>query len=385
MKIHFYFLFLLTYFSFSQSKISTIFDQSLLKENFDTINLHWPVLVSENLFISPDEGEYYLNNKKNNEYAVISTWKNDLLTYQLNTSFKIAPREIEKPYIGIVTNSKDDGSEALIFDFDGAKRYRIRYYNNGKVKIITKKNSKDGWRKSDFLNRYEEINDVIIKTNGNIFELYINNELEFSFDINYAIKKSISIGKFGFIIGPNTRSRINYLQIFSDENYNGINKIITLKKGELDKLLNKNNHMSNKIDSLLMENQKILQLESVVSILEDELKITSSMRDSLMSENLRFENIQNLLGDIDENLLISMTKELKNQIEITQILKKEKKELKDSINYLIESNELFKLQLLNSVIDKEKTEKVEPVEKEKLEEEEEEEEEPVIENKNNNE
>ena len=144
MKIHFYFLFLLTYFSFSQSKISTIFDQSLLKENFDTINLHWPVLVSENLFISPDEGEYYLNNKKNNEYAVISTWKNDLLTYQLNTSFKIAPREIEKPYIGIVTNSKDDGSEALIFDFDGAKRYRIRYYNNGKVKIITKKNSKDG-------------------------------------------------------------------------------------------------------------------------------------------------------------------------------------------------------------------------------------------------
>ena len=93
----------------------------------------------------------------------------------------------------------------------------------------------------------------------------------------------------------------------------------------------------------------------MVSILEDELKITSSMRDSLMSENLRFENIQNLLGDIDENLLISMTKELKNQIEITQILKKEKKELKDSINYLIESNELFKLQLLNSVIDKEKT------------------------------
>ena len=104
------------------------------------------------------------------------------------------------------------------------------------------------------------------------------------------------------------------MQIFSDENYNGINKTITLKKGELDKLLNKNNHMSNKIDSLLMENQKILQLESVVSILEDELKITSSMRDSLMSENLRFENIQNLLGDIDENLLISMTKELKKQI-----------------------------------------------------------------------
>ena len=48
-----------------------------------------------------------------------------------------------------------------------------------------------------------------------------------------------------------------------------------------------------------------------------------------------------------------MTKELKSQIEITQILKQEKKELQDSISYLIQSNEIFKLELLNSVIEKE--------------------------------
>ena len=108
--------------------------------------------------------------------------------------------------MGIVTNSKDDGSEAIIFDFDGAKRFRIRYYNNGKTKIVTKKNSKDGWKKSDNLNRYEEFNTISIQTNGSIYELYINDKLEFSFDINYIIKKTISIGKFGLIVGPNTRS-----------------------------------------------------------------------------------------------------------------------------------------------------------------------------------
>ena len=349
-------LFISNYF-FAQSKLKINFNQSLIKENFDSISADWPITISDDLFISIDNGEYFLNNSRNNENAVISNWKNDLKSYKIQTSFKLAPREIEKPYLGIVTNSKDDGSEAIIFDFDGAKRYRIRYYSNGKIKIISKKNSKDGWKKSDNLNRYEEFNNITIQTNGKVYELYINNKLEFTFDINYIIKKSISIGKFGLIIGPNTRSRVEYFNIYSDQDYNGINKTINLKKGDLDEILNENNEMSNKIDSLLIENKKILQFESVISILEDELKITSALKDSLMSENLRFEELQNLLGEIDENLLISMTKELKSQLEITQILKQDKKALQDSINYLIQSNELFKLELLNSVIDKENNKK----------------------------
>ena len=357
MKKYYYLLFFLAYFSFSQSKLGVEFTQSLIKEEFDTVSLEWPIVLSEKIFVSPDKGEYFLNNNKNSEYAVISSWKNDLSSYKVETAFKLAPREIEKPYLGIVTNSKDDGSEAIIFDFDGAKRYRIRYYNNGKIKIITKKNSKDGWKKSDYLNRYEEFNNITIQTNGKVYELYVNNLLEFSFDMNYVIKKDISIGKFGFIIGPNTRSRVDYFNIYSNQDYDGINKTINLKKGDLDKILNENDEMSNKIDSLLMENQKILQLESVISILEDELKTTSTIKDSLMSENLRFEELQNLLGDIDENLLISMTKELKSQLEITQVLKQDKKALQDSINYLIQSNELFKLELLNSVIEKENNKK----------------------------
>ena len=357
MKKYYYLLFFLAYFSFSQSKLGVDFTQSLIKEEFDTVSLEWPIVLSEKMFISPDKGEYFLNNNKNSEYAVISSWENDLSSYKVETAFKLAPREIEKPYLGIVTNSKDDGSEAIIFDFDGAKRYRIRYYNNGKIKIITKKNSKDGWKKSDYLNRYEEFNNITIQTNGKVYELYVNNQLEFSFDMNYVIKKDISIGKFGFIIGPNTRSRVDYFNIYSNQDYDGINKTINLKKGDLDKILNENDEMSNKIDSLLMENQKILQLESVISILEDELKTNSTIKDSLMSENLRFEELQNLLGDIDENLLISMTKELKSQLEITQVLKQDKKALQDSINYLIQSNELFKLELLNSVIEKENNKK----------------------------
>ena len=357
MKKYYYLLFFLAYFSLSQSKIGIEFTQSLIKEEFDTVSLKWPIVLSEKMFISPDKGEYFLNNNKNSEYAVISNWENDLLSYKVETTFKLAPREIEKPYLGIVTNSKDDGSEAIIFDFDGAKRYRIRYYNNGKIKIITKKNSKDGWKKSDYLNRYEEFNNIKIKTDGKVYELYINNQLEFSFDMNYVIKKDISIGKFGFIVGPNTRSRVDYFNVYSSQDYNGINKTINLKKGDLDKILNENSIMSNRIDSLLMENQKILQLESAISILEDELKITSTLKDSLMSENLKFEELQNLMGNIDDNLLISMTKELRSQLEITQVLKQDKKELQDSINYLIQSNELFKLELLNSVIEKENNKK----------------------------
>ena len=42
--------------------------------------------------------------------------------------------------------------------------------------------------------------------------------------------------------------------------------------------------MSEKIDSLLFVNKKkIIQLENALSILENEFKITSSIKDSLMS------------------------------------------------------------------------------------------------------
>ena len=357
MKNYLLYLVLLPFFLFSQSKLEYKFNQLLIKEDFDTVSVDWPIVLTDDLFISIDNSQYYLNNNKNNENAVISSWINDLEYFKVETSFKLAPREIEKPYLGIVTNSKDDGSEAIIFDFDGAKRFRIRYYNNGKTKIVTKKNSKDGWKKSDNLNRYEEFNTISIQTNGSIYELYINDKLEFSFDINYIIKKTISIGKFGLIVGPNTRSRMNYFNIYSDEKYNGINKTINLKKGDLDNILNENLVMSEKIDSLLFVNKKIIQLENALSILENEFKITSSIKDSLMSENIRYEELKNLIGEIDDNLLISLTKELKSQIEVNQGLKQDIEELSDSINYLIQSNELFKLELLNSVIEKENNKK----------------------------
>ena len=56
--------------------------------------------------------------------------------------------------------------------------------------------------------------------------------------------------------------------------------------------------MSEKIDSLLFVNKKIIQLENALSILENEFKITSSIKDSLMSENIRYEELKNLIGKL---------------------------------------------------------------------------------------
>ena len=64
MKKYLYFLFLLSFFSISQSKIDIEFNQSLIKEDFDTVSVEWPIVLSDKIFISPDEGEYFLNNKK---------------------------------------------------------------------------------------------------------------------------------------------------------------------------------------------------------------------------------------------------------------------------------------------------------------------------------
>ena len=116
MKNYLLYLVILPFFLFSQSKLEYKFNQLLMKEDFDTVSVDWPIVLTDDLFISIDNSQYYLNNNKNNENAVISSWINDLEYFKVETSFKLAPRVIEKPYLGIVTNSKDDGEKAIIFD-----------------------------------------------------------------------------------------------------------------------------------------------------------------------------------------------------------------------------------------------------------------------------
>ena len=59
MKNYLLYLVLLPFFYF-QSKLEYKFNQLLIKEDFDTVSVDWPIVLTDDLFISIDNSQYML-------------------------------------------------------------------------------------------------------------------------------------------------------------------------------------------------------------------------------------------------------------------------------------------------------------------------------------
>ena len=128
-----------------------------------------------------------------------------------------------------------------------------------------------------------------------------------------------------------------------------------LGDGDLNRLLK--NAEKLKDDKTIEENQKIKQLENVIEILENEIKYISSINDSIEIENKKFEPfVDQIDGDYD--ILYTISKDLKNQIENNRNLRTENNLLIDSIKKIKNSQEQFKLEYLNKIIAIEKNDTI---------------------------
>ncbi len=340
-----YILFLLLGFSSAaQQTVHKKLNQILLEESFSELNDIWPVITNDDNFFVFDKGEYFMNRTKTETpYAIMANWQNDLNSFSLRTSLMLGPAESSYQSLGLIFRASNDGQSALICDINKSHRFRIRQLRNGTYHVITT-DGKDGWIKNNVIKGINEYNDINIKTNGSDHDIFINGSLVYSFRI-----ENLEAGSFGILIGPETKGRIDYLNIYADELYRDKSKIY-LSDDEIRDLMTENDGLKIKLEQSL--DARAIELENAIRILENQLKTMRLVNEQLDKENSQYAIIKSAVDTNQVDLLIDLSHKVINKTLENRQLKIENKLMTDSLTSVKMNFENLEVELFQKVIDK---------------------------------
>ncbi len=322
------------------------FDRLDLSENFDSASDKWTFLSNiENLFLV-QEGEYILNRKAPEKpFALIANYDYNEQAFKLVTAVKIEKAADQNGSIGIIFMAQNDGNGGFIFEINAEKQFRLRQIVSGKYNYMTGDAKNGGWTKSNALNGLNTYNVIDIRTSNRNYDIYINNNLLLSFtEIAY------KTGRFGFIIGPATRAKIDYFYLFSAPQANEVSKsqdgassgspdiielaesIIKLKT-QINKLQAENEDLKRNLENKKTadnedENERKLKDRTILD-LQKKLAQKDASFDSLMKVNeglLKYKNL--VAGNENSDLIITLSKSVKAEKEKNQQLSDSLKILK---------------------------------------------------------
>ena len=335
---------LLSFSCAAQQTVHKKLNQILLEESFNELNDIWPVITNDDNFFVFDNGEYFMNRTKTEKpYAIMANWQNDLTSFSLRTSLMLGPVENAYQSLGLIFRASKDGQSALIIDINRSHRFRVRQLLDGKYQIVSSE-GKDGWIKNNAVKGINEYNDINIKTNGSDHDVYINGSLVYSFRI-----ENLEAGSFGILIGPETKGRIDYLNVYADELYRDKTKIY-LTDDEIRDLITENDALKIKLEQSL--DARALELENAIRILENQLKAMRLVNEQLDKENSKYAIIKSAIDTNQVDLLLDLSHKVIDKTLENRQLKIENKLISDSLSNVKINFENLELELFQKVIDK---------------------------------
>lgn len=359
--------------SASGQLVADKFDKLDLSENFDSSSGMWTFMANnENLFLVQD-GEYILNRKSTvSPFAVIANSDYNVSAFRMVTSIKIEKSVDDNGSVGVIFMAQENGQGGFLFEINKLKKYRLRQIQGGSYKYLTGDARDGGWTKTDMLNETNVYNLLEIKTSNRNYDISLNNQYLMSFsEISY---KS---GRFGIIIGPGSKGKVDFLYLFSSSKYeeaetalpdtsskqNSQNEnqnvakenspdIIALAesiiklKTQINKLQSENEDLRKTIEAIKTEDTEAEDEKKNLQATIKQLRTESAQKeitiDSLMKVNremLRYKEL--VAGNENSDLIITLSKNLKSE-------KEKNKLLTDSIAAVKAENQKLKLQSKNT-------------------------------------
>ncbi|HKR05494.1 MAG TPA: hypothetical protein VJY62_12740 [Bacteroidia bacterium] len=339
------------------------FDKLNLSENFDSTNSYWTTLANaENLFIV-QEGEYILNRKSPvSPYAIMADYENNLGTFRLVTSIKLEKSVNDDGSAGIIFMAQPGGAGGFIFEINKLKQYRVRQIAGGSYKYITGDAKTAGWLNSKFINETNSYNLVEIKTSERNYDISLNNNFLLSFsEIEY---KS---GRMGIVIGAGTKARVDFLYLFSTSKGTEstalieagnetpaqkeqagpdiieLTESIIKLKTQINKLTDQNEDLHKTLEAMKgddeeAENEK-KNLKNTIKELQSSMSKSAASYDSLLKVNNQLLKYKEMVaGNENSDLIITLSKTVKTEKEANELLRKQNKELTDSLSILSKNN-----------------------------------------------
>jgi len=328
----------------SQQTVHNKLNQMMLDESFSELNDIWPVITNDDNFFVFDKGEYFMNRTKmGSPYAIMANWDNDLNTFSIRTSLMLGPVESMSQSLGLIFRASNDGQSALICEINKFHRFRIRQLIEGRYQIVSTE-GKEGWIKNSAIKGINEYNDINIRSNGTDHDLYINGLLVYSFRI-----EGLKEGSFGLFIGPDTKGRVDFINIYADELYRDKSKIY-LTDEEVRELIKENESLKIELEQSL--DARALELQNAIRILENQIKAIRLINEHLDKENSQYAVIKSAVDTNNVNLLLDLSHKVINNTLENRQLKIENTIIADSLSNIKTHFENLELELFQKVIDK---------------------------------
>jgi hypothetical protein len=310
MKVNFIYLFFILSLIFKQfqltiaQNVNQVFDAVLISDNFDTLTAStiWPnVNNADNLFLI-DKGNYFLYRRSiSSAYVILPRWSNELSSFYIKTSLKLAPSESNEQTIGILFMGQSDGKSAIIFEINKSKQYRVKQFIGDNLKYLSGDKENLGWVKNSVIKSADEFNIFEVKVANGMYDLSINN--------NYLMSLSIAeykYGGMGIVIGPATKAKCDYFYVYSNSSLL-----------EQKHLADTNTKLMAQISLLTEENYK---LKNALELKNDIIKANEILEKQI--EEIRSENT--LLQSQNKALMDTLVKLSVANNEMMQQLKENK-------------------------------------------------------------
>lgn len=340
-----------------QEKITLNYSELVHREDFSEENNDWPFVASyENLF-GIDKDEYFLHRmNKELPYALMAKWKNSLTTFNILTAIKLGPSDTRSQTMGVIFHVQPDGKGAIVFELNKFKEYRIKQLVGKYYRYLTGTKEDLGWVKSNLVKVKNDYNEIDIKVEEGQMDFYLNGKFIESFDV-----LDYRAGTMGLIIGPDTKAKVDYFYLYSTTE--AFTKAAeTMKAEEEEKSsLEKLRAANLELEKLRRENAAcISELERVSEATEKEKELMNQKVESLQSQVSVLRDFKDrLLVEVDEDVFLTLTSELKDEILKNQQLMREVKQYKDSLWMAHTKYQRLKLALLDKAIAKGKKAKAE--------------------------
>ena len=296
----------------AQQISSANYNKEFIHEDFNQEGEHFKIVTTTDNYFILDKGDYLLSRNNNeSEYAIIAN-NSSVSNFILKTAVRLGPSNNKKASIGIVLKAQQDGKGAIIFEINKKGEYRIKQLLGSNYKTLSGSSKHKGWVKNKTINGVDEHNFIEIRTENNIYDVYINSDYLTTFFI-----PDYTNGSCGLIISPETKARVAYYHInikgestipttsYADENTNNTNTTIEELNRKIT-TLEANNAKLNSLNTEARENQegelKSLRekdTDQAALTIEQEKEIASLNRiiTDLKNSNLKVEGLEKTITE----------------------------------------------------------------------------------------
>ncbi|MBT3622122.1 MAG: hypothetical protein HN535_05160 [Flavobacteriales bacterium] len=306
----------------AQQISSTAYNKAVIHEDFNQEGDFFPIITTTDNYFILDKGDYLLSrNNEDSEYAIIAN-NSSTSDFTLKTAVRIGPSNNKKSSIGIILKAQQDGKGAIIFEINKKGEYRIKQLLGNTYKTLTGLSKHEGWVKNKIINGVDEHNFIELRTENNIYDVYINSDYLTTFFV-----PDYTSGACGLIISPETKARISYYYLntkgennavasYVNENTPSINasieelnkKIATLEQNNATLNSLNNEARANQEEQISSLNKKSTDAEAITIEHEKEIASLNRIIIDLKNKANKAEDLANTIAE-NESLITKLTNE----------------------------------------------------------------------------